>query len=161
MQFTYTFPPIMRFGYDVITDAMAADQPYVQGNGLQSRVDTWRQWSRWKRVCFILTVDKFLLAYIFCSLKQGLFGGRWYFKLFNLIIFLGGLVTACLGSLLAPFLTISLNAISRYVGFWRIYQSSFPEPWSCHLIWLQVAGVRKMSNGCQVLLKIKRLSCLA
>ncbi|KAF8803159.1 amino acid transporter-like protein [Phlegmacium glaucopus] len=76
MQFTYTFPPIMRFGYDVITDAMAADQPYVVGGGSQCRVDTWRQWSRWKR---------------------GLFGGRWYFKLFNVILFLGGLVTACMG----------------------------------------------------------------
>ena len=58
MQFTYTFPPILRFGYDVITDAMAADKPYVPGNGSRGRVDTWRQWSRWKRVCFILIVDE-------------------------------------------------------------------------------------------------------
>jgi hypothetical protein len=50
MQFTYTFPPIMRFGYDVITDAMAADAPYVPGQGARGRVDTWRDWSRWKRV---------------------------------------------------------------------------------------------------------------
>ena len=28
---------------------------------------------------------------------QGLFGGRWYFKLFNLGMGLGGLVMACLG----------------------------------------------------------------
>jgi hypothetical protein len=64
MQFTYTFPPILRFGYDVITDAMAADAPYVPGQGARGRVDTWNQWSRWKR---------------------GLFSGRWYFKLSNLI----------------------------------------------------------------------------
>ena len=50
MQFTYTFPPILRFGYDVITDAMAADAPYVPGQGSRGRVDTWKQWSRWKRV---------------------------------------------------------------------------------------------------------------
>jgi len=76
MQFTYTFPPILRFGYDVITDAMAADAPYVPGQGDRGRVDTWRQWSRWKR---------------------GLFGGRWYYKLFNLILFLGSTAMACLG----------------------------------------------------------------
>ena len=62
MQFTYSFPPIMRFAYDVITDAMAADQPYVPGNGSRGRVDTWRQWSRWKRVCFIFIVE-------FCEIK--------------------------------------------------------------------------------------------
>jgi len=50
MQFTYTFPPILRFGYDVITDAMAVDAPYVPGQGARGRVDTWKQWSRWKRV---------------------------------------------------------------------------------------------------------------
>ena len=50
MQFTYTFPPILRFGYDVITDAMAADAPYVPGQGARGRVDNWSQWSRWKRV---------------------------------------------------------------------------------------------------------------
>ncbi|KAF8815786.1 hypothetical protein BYT27DRAFT_7224712 [Phlegmacium glaucopus] len=55
MQFTYTFPPILRLGYDVITDAMVADAPY------------------------------------------GLFGGRWYFKLFNLILFLSSAALACLG----------------------------------------------------------------
>ena len=50
MQFTYTFPPILRLGYDVITDAMAADAPYVPGQGASGRVDNWNQWSRWKRV---------------------------------------------------------------------------------------------------------------
>jgi len=76
MQFTYTFPPILRFGYDVITDAMAADAPYVPGQGTRGRVDTWNQWSRWKR---------------------GLFGGRWYFKLFNLLLFLASTAMACMG----------------------------------------------------------------
>jgi hypothetical protein len=95
MQFTYSFPPILRVGYDVITDAMAADQPYVPGNGSRGRVDTWRQWSRWKRVRFILILPTSLN--ILVCLKQGLFGGRWYYKLFNVILFFGGLVAACLG----------------------------------------------------------------
>lgn len=51
VQFTYTFPPIMRCAYDIITDAMAADGEYVPGSMSTShRIDTWRQWSRWKRV---------------------------------------------------------------------------------------------------------------
>ncbi|CAA7271203.1 unnamed protein product [Cyclocybe aegerita] len=76
MQFTYSFPPLLRFGYDVITDAMSQDAAYVPGSGASGRVDGWKEWSRWKR---------------------GLFGGRWYFKLFNFILFLGGMVMACLG----------------------------------------------------------------
>ncbi|KAF8163825.1 transmembrane amino acid transporter protein-domain-containing protein [Crassisporium funariophilum] len=76
MQFTYSFPPLLRLGYDVITDAMAADQEYVPGNGARGRADTWSDWSRWRR---------------------GLFSGRWYFKLFNLGVFLGGTAMACLG----------------------------------------------------------------
>jgi len=50
MQFTYTFPPILRVGYDVITDAMAEDKQYVPGSGGKGRLDTWKEWSRWKRV---------------------------------------------------------------------------------------------------------------
>lgn len=50
MQFTYTFPPLLRFGYDVITDAMATDAPFVPGKGASGRADGWNQWSRWKRV---------------------------------------------------------------------------------------------------------------
>jgi len=76
MQFTYSFPPLLRLGYDVITDAMAADNKHVPNTGTVCRVDTWQDWSRWKR---------------------GLFGGRVFFKLFNFIIFLGGMVMACLG----------------------------------------------------------------
>jgi len=76
MQFTYSFPPLMRLGYDVITDAMSADAEYAPGSGTACRVDSWSDWSRWKR---------------------GIFGGRVFFKLFNLIIFLGGIAMACLG----------------------------------------------------------------
>jgi len=76
MQFSYTFPFFLRFGYDVITDAMIADAAYIPGNGPGGRVDDWGQWSRWRR---------------------GLFSGRWYFKLFNFFLGLGGLAMACLG----------------------------------------------------------------
>jgi hypothetical protein len=76
MQFTYSFPPLLRVGYDVITDAMAEDKKFVPGNGTSGRIDTWSDRSRWMR---------------------GIFGGRFWFKLFNLIIGLGGLAMACLG----------------------------------------------------------------
>ncbi|KAK2464847.1 hypothetical protein APHAL10511_003146 [Amanita phalloides] len=79
MQFSYTFPPLLYFGYEVITDAMSEDGAHVPGNGGKGRVDTWRDLSRWKR---------------------GIFGGSWYsvlFKLFNLALGLAGLATACLG----------------------------------------------------------------
>ncbi|KAJ7091392.1 transmembrane amino acid transporter protein-domain-containing protein [Mycena belliarum] len=77
MQFTYTFPPLLRLGYDVISDAMIADKPYDPTLGDDHcRIDSWNQWSRWQR---------------------GLFSGRWYFKLFNLILFLASTAMAGLG----------------------------------------------------------------
>ncbi|KAF8325342.1 transmembrane amino acid transporter [Amanita rubescens] len=79
MQFSYTFPPLLIFGYSVITDAAREDHPHVPGSGGKGRIDSWRDWSRWKR---------------------GLFGGPWYttlFKTFNLVLGLAGLATACLG----------------------------------------------------------------
>ncbi|KAF8678538.1 hypothetical protein AX14_004692, partial [Amanita brunnescens Koide BX004] len=76
MQFTFTFPPLLWLGYQVVTDAMTEDKAFSPGNGSKGRIDSWREWSRWKR---------------------GLFGGRWYFKMFNLMLGLAGLTTACLG----------------------------------------------------------------
>lgn len=76
MQFTYTFPPLLRLGYDIITDAMTGDAPFLPGKGASGRIDGWHQWSRWRR---------------------GLFSGRWYLKLFNLVLATGGLAMACLG----------------------------------------------------------------
>jgi len=73
MQFTYTFPPLLRFGYDVISDAMRAAKPYDPVVGRYQRIDSWNQWSRWKR---------------------GLFSGRWYFKLFNFVLFLASTAMA-------------------------------------------------------------------
>ncbi|KAG6900814.1 hypothetical protein C0993_000133 [Termitomyces sp. T159_Od127] len=76
MQFSYTFPFLLRVAYDVATDAMVADKAYVPGQGTSGRIDTWRQWSRWRR---------------------GIFSGRWYFKLFNFGAGLACLAMACLG----------------------------------------------------------------
>lgn len=76
LQFTYTFPPILLVGYDVIVDAMKGDAEHKVGSHPTGRIDTWSSWSRWKR---------------------GLFSGRWYWKLFNFLLFLAGVATAGLG----------------------------------------------------------------
>jgi len=65
MQFTYSFPPIMLVGYQMIIGAAKNDPG-----------DTWRQFSRWKR---------------------GFFAEQWYFKLFNVVMFLGALTMSGLG----------------------------------------------------------------
>ncbi|KAJ7281484.1 transmembrane amino acid transporter protein-domain-containing protein [Mycena rebaudengoi] len=78
MQFSYTFPPLLRLGYDVISDAMAADEPYDPTRNISRRADDWTQWSRWRRARIL--------------------SGRWYFKLFNLILFLAGTAMAGLGA---------------------------------------------------------------
>ncbi|KAG0203013.1 hypothetical protein BGX28_004567 [Mortierella sp. GBA30] len=76
IQFSYTFPPLLRLGYDVITDAMSEDAIYVPGSGITGRVDSWKEGSRWKR---------------------GIWAGRVWFKVLNFILFLGFLTMAALG----------------------------------------------------------------
>jgi len=75
LQFTYTFPPLLMLGFTVMTDALKADPAYQPGVEV-SRIDTWRDMSRWKR---------------------GL-GRFWYIKLFNFLLFLASMATAGLGS---------------------------------------------------------------
>jgi len=67
MQFTYTFPPLLIAGYYLQLDAAENDIG-----------DSWYSVSRWKRA---------------------LFGSRakWYYKVFNLFLFLASLSMACLG----------------------------------------------------------------
>ncbi|EIW74194.1 hypothetical protein CONPUDRAFT_85946 [Coniophora puteana RWD-64-598 SS2] len=48
-QFTYTFPAIMILAYSMQVDAIEGDREYDPANPHGSRVDTWRQASRWKR----------------------------------------------------------------------------------------------------------------
>jgi len=48
-QFTYTFPPLMILGYIMQVDAMSQDRPYDVNNPRTSRIDSWRDISRWAR----------------------------------------------------------------------------------------------------------------
>lgn len=48
-QFTYTFPPFMLLGFMMQNTALSGDKPYDVNNPHSSRVDTWRDWSRWRR----------------------------------------------------------------------------------------------------------------
>lgn len=54
MQFTYSFPSGFTFLYLVQLDAISGDGEYEPG--LPSRVDSWSQWSRWKRVSIALSI---------------------------------------------------------------------------------------------------------
>lgn len=76
MQFTYTFPAILYIGIKVQEDAMLPEETFDPATGAVHRVDTWRQFSRWKR---------------------GIFSKQWYLKIFNFIFFLASLATAALG----------------------------------------------------------------
>ncbi|KZV86995.1 oligopeptide transporter protein [Exidia glandulosa HHB12029] len=75
MQFTYSFPPALMVGYQVIVDAMVGEE-YSPETGVSGRKDTWRQWSRWRR---------------------GLFGGMWHVKLIHFIVALASFAMAGLG----------------------------------------------------------------
>lgn len=70
-QFTYTFPALMILAFTMQTDAFEGDRPYDPANPHASRVDSWRQASRWKR-----------------ALRK-----NFVFKLFNFLVFL-----ACLAA---------------------------------------------------------------
>ena len=52
MQFTYSFPTGFAFLYLVQLDATARDQlysPYDRSKEGPGRIDSWANWSRWKR----------------------------------------------------------------------------------------------------------------
>jgi len=75
LQFSYTFPPLMQLGFDIMADAMKADPPYVPGRPVQ-RIDTWKDASRWRR---------------------GIMTGRVWFKGMNFALFIASAATAVLG----------------------------------------------------------------
>lgn len=54
LQFSYSFPFLLKFSFDVQVDAMRGDRPYSPGDfgSTDHRIDTWRQWSRWQRGLF-------------------------------------------------------------------------------------------------------------
>ncbi|KAF9244496.1 hypothetical protein BU15DRAFT_85879 [Melanogaster broomeanus] len=49
VEFTYTFPPFMILGYMMQYDAMDGDRPYNVNNPRGSRIDSWKDASRWHR----------------------------------------------------------------------------------------------------------------
>jgi len=79
MQFTYTFPPLLMLGFAIQRDA-AADTTtgtttgFDPTTGLTTRSDSGSK--RWLR---------------------GFLAGRWYVKVFNLVLAVGALATAGLG----------------------------------------------------------------
>jgi hypothetical protein len=50
-EFSYTFPPFMMLGYVMQYNAIDGDRPYDVNNPRGSRVDTWKDSSRWYRAC--------------------------------------------------------------------------------------------------------------
>lgn len=54
LQFSFSFPFLLKFTFDVQVDAMKGDRPYVPGTfgRKDGRIDTWSQWSRWRRGLF-------------------------------------------------------------------------------------------------------------
>jgi hypothetical protein len=92
MQFTYTFPPLMLLGYNMRIAANGLHKADREPMGeapsqieAEDPGDTWRDFSRWKRAFF---------------------GGNVIFNVFNLVLFLGSLAMACLGTLFFPSLFI-------------------------------------------------------
>ncbi|TEY71225.1 hypothetical protein BOTCAL_0098g00140 [Botryotinia calthae] len=73
LQFTYTFPAILGFGYQIQKDAMLPEESFDPSTGTYSYVDRGvRRWIRGFKV-------------------------NWLFNIFNFIYFLGALTTAALG----------------------------------------------------------------
>ncbi|UZJ55734.1 hypothetical protein CBS101457_005054 [Exobasidium rhododendri] len=76
LQFTYTFPFLLKVALDVQLDAMKGDGSYSPGSGSVGRVDKWTNLSRWRR---------------------GLFTGNVAGKMAHLLLGLASLSMACLG----------------------------------------------------------------
>lgn len=51
MQFSYTFPSLLLLAWWMHKDAMAGDGKFTPYTGPQ-RIDSWKQWSRWRRAFF-------------------------------------------------------------------------------------------------------------
>ncbi|SCV72669.1 BQ2448_4206 [Microbotryum intermedium] len=78
-QFTYTFPLFLILGLTMGVDASLAEEPFTTPGVAPKRIDTWGNFSRWKR---------------------GLLAGgnkRLAFKIFNILFFIGAFGTGALG----------------------------------------------------------------
>jgi len=75
LQFSYTFPPLLYFGLKVQEHAVHPSETFDPVTNTVQRVDTWRNWSRWKR---------------------GL-GRQWWLKVICVVFFTGSAATAVMG----------------------------------------------------------------
>jgi hypothetical protein len=74
LQFTYTFPAILAFGFQIQKDAMTPEESFDPATGTYSKIDSgFKRWVRGFKV-------------------------KWHLNTFNFIYFLGALCTAALGS---------------------------------------------------------------
>ena len=90
MQFTYTFPPLLYAGFYLRLDAAHNDPG-----------DSWLSLSRWARA--FRTSPHAATVVIDGQEGKGrgakgvAMGSRWYYKVFNVVLFLASLAMACLG----------------------------------------------------------------
>jgi len=75
MQFTYTFPTILYFGLQLQTHAITPEETFDPATGVVHRIDSWKDFSRWKRG----------------------FKRMWWMKIFCLAFFFASCATAVLG----------------------------------------------------------------
>ncbi|OCB89174.1 hypothetical protein A7U60_g3657 [Sanghuangporus baumii] len=86
MQFTYTFPPLFYALFHMQLDA-ARDDPG----------DSWRSASRWRRALFGSLSPSPPSSDLYARGKTARPARMVFYKLFNLVLFLGSLAMACLG----------------------------------------------------------------
>jgi len=95
-EFSYTFPPFMILGYVMQRSALAGDRPYDVKNPHGSRVDSWRDLSRWARACMSMILSSVVLLadhLFYCLVSKHV-----WFNLWNFIITLACVATAVLAS---------------------------------------------------------------
>ena len=99
-EFSYTFPPFMILGYVMQRTALSGDKPYNVNNPHDSRVDSWRDWSRWTRACMsviLSMLSSWLIAGLLCKVSK--------YTMFNLWNFI--IAIACMtGAVLASYASI-------------------------------------------------------
>lgn len=75
LQFSYTFPFILQFGFDLQLGALVGDGEYDPITKTPHRIDSWKNWSRWAR-----------------GYKQ-----KWFANTCHFLLFLASAATAALG----------------------------------------------------------------
>lgn len=93
-QFTYTLPALFALGYQIKADAALGDGEYNPNSPWAHRVDTWRDWSRWKRgrECHLMKILFLVLMLLFLVFP------RFWLKIWYFLFGLASLATAGLGA---------------------------------------------------------------